>query len=247
MYLALLSLFIVLSAAALLVTLTFVQRKSRPAFRTIPAFQELRRSIDLSIEEGRPVHLSLGRGNLLTLQGAPGLAGLSMLRYMAAQTAVGDQPPLITTGEGSLVILAQDTTQTAFRAAFAEELYRPLTARLTGLSPFAYAAGALPLIREPQISTHIFLGNLGAESLLLGEAAERQNISFIAASDDLSAQAGLFALTSHPLIGEEIFAAGAYLSNYAPHQASLSVQDVSRWLLIIALLTLPVLKFFGVF
>ncbi len=247
MTLALLSLFIILFVALLLPILSIVQRKSPPRFRLIPAFRALRRAVDLSIEDGKQVHVSLGRGDLLTLQAASGLAGLSMWRHLAAQTAVGDRPPLITAGEGGLVILGQDTTRTAYRAALAEELYHPLVARLGGLSPFAYAASTLPLLQEKRISTHIFLGHFGVESLLLGEAAERNQVFFVAASDDLTAQAGLFALAPHPLLGEEIFAAAAYLGASSSNQASLSAQDALRWMLILALLILPVLKFFGVF
>ncbi|MEJ5241692.1 MAG: DUF6754 domain-containing protein [Anaerolineales bacterium] len=247
MTLALLSLFIVLFVALLLPILSLVQRKSPPRFRLIPAFRELRRSVDLSIEDGKQVHLSLGRGNLLSLQGASGLASLGMWRHLAAQAAVGDRPPLITAGEGGLVILSQDTTRTAYRAALAEELYHPLVARLGGLSPFAYAASILPLLQEKRISTHVFLGNFGAESLLLAEAAGRNQAFFVAASDDLAAQAGLFALAPHPLLGEEIFAAAAYLGAGPSHQASLSAQDALRWILILVLLILPALKFLGVF
>lgn len=248
MILSLLALLLILLAALLLAALTLAgrSRRARPTFRAIPAFQQLRRALDLSIEEGKQVHLSLGRGNFLTLQSAPGLATLGMLRRLAEQTAIADHPPLITSGEGTLLMLSQQTLQSAYRAARAEELYHPLTARLSGLSPFAYAAGTLPLVHDAPISAHLFLGNFGSEALLLTEAAERRNAFFIAATDDLTTQAGLFAATPYPLLGEELFSAGGYLGVSTSHQASLQTQDILRWLLIFALIALALLKFLGV-
>ncbi len=243
----LLSLFIVVFAAFLLFAFRLLQQKRAPRFRPIPAFQQFQRALNLSIEEGKQVHLSLGRGHPLTLQGAAGFASLGMLRHLAELTAAGDRPPLVTAGEGALILLAQDTMQSAYRAAMAEELYHPLIACLGGLSPMAYASGLLPSFGEKYIAIHVLIGNFGPEILLLGEAAQRNNAFFIAASDDLSAQAALFALAPYPLFGEELFAAGAYLSRHPDYQASLSVQDVLRWLLILALLISPLFKFLGVF
>ncbi len=247
MILNLLALFIIILATLLLFTFQFFQRKNPPRFRSLPAFQQFQRALNLSVEEGKQVHISLGRGHPLTSQGAAGFASLGMLRHLAEITAAGDRPPLITTGEGTLILLAQDTTQSAYRAAMAEDLYHPLTARLGGLSPMAYASGILPLFGEKHISAHLLIGNFGTESLLLGEAARRNHAFFIIASDDLSAQAGLFALSPYPLLGEELFAASAYLSRDPAHQASLNVQDVLRWLLILGLLTSPLLKILGAF
>ncbi len=247
MILNLLSLFIIVFAALLLFMFSLLQRKRAPRFRPIPAFQQFQRALNLSIEEGKQVHLSLGRGYPLTLQGAAGFASLGMLRHLTELTAAGDRPPLITAGEGTLVLLAQDTVQSAYRAAMAEELYHPLTARLGGLSPMAYASSLLPSFGEKYISAHVLMGDFGPEVLLVGEAAQRNNAFFIAASDDLSTQAALFTLATYPLFGEELFAAGAYLSHHPSYQASLSVQDVLRWLLILALLVSPLFKFLGVF
>jgi len=67
----------------------------------------------------------------------------------------------------------------------------------------------------------------------------------IAAIDDLSAQSIFYAATQEPLIGEELFAAGAYVGAGVAHEASLNVQDVLRWLIILAILVGSLLKFAG--
>lgn len=236
---------ILVLAAILFVGLTLWRRRSPGAFRIIEAYERLNRSVGLAVENGTRLHVSLGRGNLLTARGGSALAGLAMLRRLAQRTSVSDRPPVATSGDASLAILSQDTLQSGYRAAGAEDQYRFSTGRLTGLTPFSYAAGALPTIHDENVSTNIILGDLGAEAALLAEASDRQNATLIAASDNLSAQSVFYAAAQEPLIGEELFAAGAYVGAGASHEASLNVQDILRWLIILAILIGAGLKILG--
>jgi hypothetical protein len=232
-------------AAILLIALTFWRRRTPASFRSIEAYERLNRSVGLAVENGSRLHISLGRGNLLTARGGSALAGLAMLRRLAERTSVSDRPPVVTSGDASLAILSQDTLQSGYRAAGAEEQYRFSTGRLTGLTPFSYAAGAIPVIHDENVSANIIIGDLGAEAALLTEASDRANANLIAASDDLSAQSVFYASAQDPLIGEELFAAGAYVGAGASHDASLNVQDILRWLIILAILLGVGLKILG--
>jgi hypothetical protein len=168
-----------------------------------------------------------------------------MLRRLAERTSASDRPPVVTSGDASLAILSQDTLHSGYRAAGAEQQYRFSTGRLTGLTPFSYAAGTMPVEHDENVSANVVIGDLGAESALIAEASDRENSSLIAASDDLSAQAIFYASAQEPLIGEELFAAGAYVGAGTAHEASLQVQDIFRWLIIIAILAGSFLKFLG--
>jgi hypothetical protein len=232
-------------AAILLLALTFWRRRSPAAFRVIAAYERLNRSVGLAVENGTRLHISLGRGDLFTARGGSALAGLAMLRRLAERTSVSDRPPIATSGDASVAILSQDTLQSGYRAAGAEEQYRFSTGRLTGLTPFSYAAGAMPAIHDENVSTNIIIGDLGAEAALLAEASDRQNTDLIAASDNLSAQSVFYVSSQDPLIGEELFAAGAYVGAGASHEASLHVQDILRWLIILAIIVGIGLKILG--
>jgi len=229
-------------AAILLVALTLWRQRSPGYLRLIEAYEQLNHSIGLAVESGTRLHISLGRGNLFTTRAGSALAGLAMLRRLAERTSVSDRPPIVTSGDASLAILSQDTLQSGYRAAGAEDQYRFTTGRLTGLTPFSYAAGTVSTIHDENVSANIFIGDFGTESALLAEASDRENTSLIAASDDLSAQSVFYAASQEPLIGEELFAAGAYLGAGASHEASLNVQDILRWLIILAILIGSVLK-----
>jgi hypothetical protein len=232
-------------AAILLVALTLWRRRTPAAFRRIEAYERLNRSVGLAVENGSRLHLSLGRGNLFTARGGSALAGLAMLRRLAERTSVSDRPPVVTSGDASLAILSQDTLQSGYRAAGAEEQYRFSTGRLTGLTPFSYAVGAIPTIHDENVSANIIIGDLGTEAALLAEASDRENTNLIAASDNLSAQSIFYAAAQEPLIGEELFAAGAYVGAGASHDASLNVQDILRWLIILAIILGVGLKILG--
>lgn len=235
----LLGLGLVLLSAALLFALSIPGRGSRQprsTLRPLPALQRLRRAIGLAVEEGKRLHISLGTANLLSPWNASALAGLSALERLTQLSRNSDRPPVTTSGEGALALLSQDTQHAAYRLGNSLELYHPDRGRLGGVTPFAYAAGTLPVIRDEQVSANLLIGHFGPEAALLCDAAEQQDAFTLAASDSLPAQAVLFAAAREPLIGEELFAIPAYLQAGAAHQASLRVQDLLRWGLLIVLL-----------
>jgi hypothetical protein len=244
---SIIGLVLVLVAAGLLLGLTFIRRKSAPTFREIAAFTRLKRAIGTSVEDGTRLHISLGRSGLQTPNGAPDLAGLAMLRHLTEQTSASDKPPVVTSGAGDLSILTRDTLQAGYKAAGAEDIYDPTTGRLTGLTPFSFAAGAIPSMRDENVSSNVFIGHFGSEVALLTDTADRTNSPAVAAAVDPAAQAILYASVEEPLIGEELFAAGAYSNAGPAHQASLQVQDILRLVIILVLLGGSVLKLAGLF
>jgi hypothetical protein len=55
----------------------------------------------------------------------------------------------------------------------------------------------------------------------------------------------MYASASEPLIGEEIFAAGAYLGKKPMHVSSINTQDIFRWILVVLMILGIVLKYLG--
>ena len=226
---------VIFLSAVLMGIFTALRRRSPSAFREIPAFTRLRQAIGRVVEDGTRLHVSLGRGALVTPQSASAMAGLTLLRRLAELTSSGDQPPIATSGDAVLAILSRETLKNASQAS-AQGVFDPSAGRLTGLTPFSYVAGALPAIRDEKISANVLMGNFGVEVALLAEAAERENTFTLASSDNLAAQAVLYASVQEPLIGEELYAAGAYMDAGPLHEASLKVQDILRWLIIAVIL-----------
>jgi hypothetical protein len=221
----------------------FRQREGRK-LREIAAFNRLQRAIGLAVEAGSRLHISLGRGQLLSPQSSIGYVGLSILGRIARSTSISDRPPVATSGEGSLGILSQDTQQDAAKYLGVES--DPTRGRVTGLTPYSYAAGTLSFIQEEDIGANLLIGSFGNEVALITDAAERADSMTLGGTDNLTGQAALFATAQEPLIGEETYAGGAYLGAGPMHTASLYAQDILRWILIILILIGAVLKLFGV-
>jgi hypothetical protein len=236
-------LIILVVSAILLLAFTPLRRKSPAKLREIPALSRLNRMLGLSVEDGTRLHISIGSGKLLDARGGSALAGLAMLRYIAERTSVSDKPAVASSGDPVLGLLSQDTLQAGYEAAGVEDAFSPNAGRVTGLSPFGYAAGATHISQNEDVSVNIMIGNFGPEIALLTDAAERDNVAVVGASDNLTGQAVLFANTQDVFIGEELFSSSAYVGTGISHAASLIVQDILRWFIIIALLVGAAAKF----
>jgi hypothetical protein len=174
------------------------------------------------------------------------LIGLVILQRIARAALVSDRPPVATSGEGTLAILSRDTLRSSYQARGAPEEYDPTLGQLTGLTPFSYAAGTLPIVYGNQISANIMAGHFDSEVALITDASERTGSLTLAGSDSIPAQSVLFATAQEPLIGEELYASGAYLLAGRMHVASLRAQDFLRWVLVVVILAGVTLKLLGV-
>jgi hypothetical protein len=213
--------------------------------RFIPAFQRLRRAIGLSVEDGTRLHFSLGRGSLNGPESTVTFAGLSMLQRVLRIIAVSDRLPVVSSGDGAANILAQDTLRSTYRELGEESQYDPQAGRLTGPTPFSFAAGCIPIIQDEQVSANVLVGHFGSEGAFLAEAGDRSNGMTLAGTDNLTGQAVLFASVDEPLVGEEVFVGAAYLQPDSVQTASLYAQDIFRWVIILLLVFGAVLKLLG--
>ncbi len=240
--------FLVVSITAIILLLLLgLQRKSTPKFRPIAAFTRLYRAIGLSVEDGTRLLVGLGNSSLLTGSAGAPLAGLGMLRHLTERTSLSDRPPVAVAGDAPLGLLAQDTLEAGYESAGAAEFYQPTTGRVVGLTPFSAAVGTMPVLHDENVSAAVFMGHFGVESALLADAAERDNTFVVGSSDDLAGQAVWYVSAPETLIGEELFAASAYIGGTRAQITSLTVQDILRWAIILVLIGGAGAKLLGFF
>jgi hypothetical protein len=237
--------FVIAFFVTLLVLGVFRRKAARADFRAIPVFEHITRAIGLSVEDGSRLHFALGRGSIIGLESAVAFVGLKMLERVARIISISDRLPIVTSGDGALTILSQDTLQSTYRDLGEEAQYDPLAGRLTGATPFSFAAGSIPVILDEQVTANVLIGHYGSEVGLLTDAAERNNSITLAGTDNLNGQAVLFVATKEPLVGEDVFAGGAYLQAGELHTASLRTQDIFRWVIVALLILGALLKLVG--
>jgi hypothetical protein len=222
--------FLALFGGLLLFFTTLAARKgAAPAiFRNIEAFQSLPDTVGHAVETGRRLHISLGSGSIGGQDTAAALAGLTVLDQISAVAVVSDKPPVVTTADGTAALLAQDVLRQVYARQNALPRYDPTSARVAGLSADSFGAALTSLVKDESVGGTILIGSVGPEAVLFAEAGQRANITTLAGSDDPATQALLFASADYPLIGEDLFAGGAYIGRHPAHVASLRAQDVLR-------------------
>jgi hypothetical protein len=213
--------------------------------RVLPAFNQLKRALVQSVETGKRIHVSLGRAGLNGLPGASALAGMGVQRKIL-QSSMSDLPELTTVGSGEVVILAQDISKDTYKTALVDQTYDPNRCQVSGVTPYTYAVGTLPVIFDEQVSVSYLAGHFGSEVGLIAEAAERAGSLTVAGSDSLTAQAVLYAAAQEPLIGEELYAGAAYVAPDPVILASIRAQDILRWGIVLFILIGIGLKLAGV-
>ena len=237
---------IITAAAILVLSSRRIREAFPPAFRSITGITNLRRAIDLSVEDGSRVHVSVGNADLTETTNASALVGLSSLHRIGQLSTTSDLPPICTSGDGGTALLSKDVLHAVAKETNTRETYNGDQGYLTGSNPFSFALGAMDVIADPAVKTNVFIGNFGAEAGFLSTAAEKETTTVLAASDSIVAQAIFMATSRDVLIGEELFAIPAYLGYKPAHSASLQVQDYLRLIISAALLIGALLKVMGV-
>lgn len=229
-----------------LLAYTVYRRRRTIAFRKMRGFEELGRAIERAVEAGERVHLSLGTGSVIGSDSGPALAGLAVLSRMATATSMSDKPSVITAGDGAMMVLAQDSLRTGYQQVGESTRFQLTAGRMLGPTPFSYVAGLPAILGTEDVTVHVMIGSFGVEAALAADFGERNGVFVLAGTDDVQAQSLLYATATHPLIGEEVFAGGAYLNAGPLHHASLSTQDLVRFLIVAAILLGTLLRTFGV-
>ncbi len=232
-------LIIVLTMVITIVVTQFVRvTRNRTAFRTIPAYAALPDYIAFAIEANRPLHLSFGSSSLAGRTTVLTLASAELFYQIAQRAAVGDVSPIITLTDSSTLPIGQDILRRAYQSRDRLESYRYRNTRWYpyGSRSLVYAAAVTTLQSDDSIGANIYAGDFGTELALMMSSGLRRNIPEIGVSGSLEGQAVAYAMSDHVLIGEEVFAAGAYLGAGSTQIGATITVDILRWLTIAVLI-----------
>lgn len=227
---ALAGVFLIVFAGLLLYFTIRAKTGRRPTLRRIRGFDLLQQLMGQAVESGRKMHLAVGVGGIANETTADSLAGISVLQYVNEQAAKTGSPAIVSMADPALMLLAQNTIRPAYRhnPEAAETAYRHV--RWIAPQPAAYAAGVMNILDSGEAGANVMVGRFGDEYLLMGETAARRNLPHIGGASDPNTLPFIYASAQETLLGEEIYAAGAYLQKLPAHFASLLAQDTIRWL-----------------
>lgn len=208
-------------------------RAGRPVrFRSIPAFQSIKDFIGQASEKGQTLHLSMGTAGIGDSAAMETVAGLNVLDYMAERGVLTGSPPLVTVANPTLLPAAQDLLRHHYTEGGFPEAYDPDQVRFIAPDPVVYASGVSEMLERRDLATNIMVGSFGDEFLLIGETGAKLGHPQVAGGTSPVVLPFMYASAENLLMGEEIFAAGAYLSALPAHIGSLKAQDVVRLLFV---------------
>ena len=232
-----LTLFIV----ALLLTAVYALRARSgrlPHFRSLPGIDHLRALFSEESESGRALHVATGAGRFsATGTSAETFAGLLIAQRVAEATTQGGGHVTATSGDIAAHAALRGTIHSAYRRAGFGADYQPRSVQLAAQhAPVAYAAGVAARYAAEPIAASVVAGNYGPEALLISEEGMERRIPQFAATTSLAALPVLTLSADTTLVGEELFAAEAYLSDAPAPKARLLTQDALRWAILALLL-----------
>lgn len=231
---------ILLLLLVLVVNVIFSRRR-RQAFslRSIPAYAILTPTIGASIEANHPMHLSYGSAGLGGNSTVLALASSELFYHVARRATIGDASPILTVSDTSAIPLAHDTLRRAYASQDLLIRYRAGNVRWypSGARSLVFAVALSAMLRDDDVHANVLAGSFGAELALIADTAIRRDQVLIAASDQPEGQAIAYATSSELLIGEEMFAARAYLDDDPRASGHAAAMDTLRWLLIAFIFT----------
>ncbi len=193
--------------------------------REIAGLKAIHEAVGRATEMGRPCLFVPG---LQDMNEISTVAGINILSHVAKIAADYDATIEVPTMKSLVMTAARETVQAAYLGAGRPDAYSDDRIYYVTEEQFAYVAYLTGYMVREKPAACIYAGTFFAESLILAETGNSVGAIQIAGTAEASQLPFFVAACDYTLIGEELFAAGAYLSG-EPHQlGSLKGQDAGK-------------------
>ncbi|MCZ6612195.1 MAG: hypothetical protein O6941_06140, partial [Planctomycetota bacterium] len=201
-------------------------RKGKPIkVRKIAGLEAVDEAVGRATEMGRPILYIPGIQDINEIQTITSMTILSRVVKTAAQYNAKVEVP---TSKSLVMTTARETVQAAFMEAGRPDAYNEDLIYYVTDEQFGYVAYLQGMMVREKPATCFYMGAFFAESLILAETGNSIGAIQIAGTA-MPAQLPFFvAACDYTLIGEEFFAASAYLSGEPEQLGSLKGQDVGK-------------------
>lgn len=210
------------------------KRKPSMFIRKIGGLEAVDEAIGRSTEMDRPVffiHGLGGMGDLATI------ASVNILSRVAQRTAEHDSRVRVMNNDPIVTAVSQEVVQQAYTQAGRPDAYNPDDVSLVASDQFAYVAAVSGIMVREQPGAIFLMGSFFAESLLLAETGASTGAIQVAGTDAYTQLPFFITTCDYTLIGEELYAASAYLSREPRMLGSLRGQDVGKAFLMAAIVS----------
>jgi len=232
----------VLFSALVLVAIAQAKRRPNIFLRRIPGLDAVEEAIGRATEMGRPILYLTGSDDMSSLST---IAATVILGEVAKRTAAYDTQLKVPHRDPIVMAVCQEIVKEAYLSAGRPDAYRDDSNFFITSDQFSYTAAVDGIMLRERPAANFFMGFYYAEALLLAETGAGTGAIQIAGTDaDLQLP---FFITScdYTLIGDELYAASAYLSREPVLVGTLRGQDLGKGFLLVSMVIGTVLATIG--
>ncbi len=216
-----------------LLTILFVTRARRGAelyVRPLAGIEAVDDAIGRATEMGKPILYVLGLG---TAADIGTIASFTILGRVAKRVAEYQTKLIVPCYDPIVMTVAQETVKAAYLDAGRPDDYYEDIVYFVTQSQFAYVAAVNGTMLRERPATNMYMGVFHAESLILAETGAEAGSIQIAGTDQVAQLPFFIVACDYTLIGEELYAASAYLGREPILLGSLKAQDYAKAAVII--------------
>ena len=211
--------------------------------RPLAGLEAIEEGIGRATEMGKPVLYIPG---ILDMDDIQTIASMAILSRVAKTVAEYDTPLLVPSKMPIAFTMAQEVVEQAYIEAGRPDAYNPDNVRFITMAQFGYAAAVNGMMLRQRPGTIFYLGAFYAESLIMAETGASIGAIQIAGTAQPSQLPFFVVACDYTLIGEELFAASAYLSGEPRLLGSLKGQDWGKAVIMALIILGVLLESFGV-
>jgi hypothetical protein len=193
--------------------------------RRIPGLDAVDEAIGRSTELGKPILYLTGAHDM---SDPSTIAAAVILGRVAKRTATYETELMVPHRDPITMAVCQEITKQAYLEAGKPDLFKEDSNFFITSDQFSYTAAVDGIMLRKRPAANFFMGAYFAESLLLTETGASTGAIQIAGTDS-DHQLPFFVTTcDYTLIGEELYAASAYLSKEPIQIGTLRGQDIAK-------------------
>jgi hypothetical protein len=201
-------------------------RRGRPlTIRKIAGLEAVDEAVGRATEMGRSVMFITGIQDMNDIQT---IAGINILARVARTAAAYDAKIEVPTCRSLVMTTARETVHAAFMEAGRPDAYNEDLIYYVTDEQFGFVAYLQGMMVREKPAACFYMGSFFAESLILAETGNSIGAIQIAGTAQPAQLPFFVAACDYTLIGEEFFAASAYLTGSPEELGSLKGQDVGK-------------------
>ncbi len=193
--------------------------------RPIAGIEAIDEAIGRATEMGKPILYVPG---LSTIGDVATIASITILGRVAKKVAEYGTPLLVPNCDPIVFTVCEETVKQGYLEAGRPDAYDQDSVFFLTQSQFAYVAGVNGIMMRDKPATNFYLGMFWAESLILAETGSLSGAIQIAGTDAVTQLPFFITTCDYTLIGEELYAASAYLGREPKQLGSIKGQDACK-------------------